>query len=496
MSGEYMQINEYFKRYKNHPILFAGSGISMRYLQNSYSWENLLKKISIEVTGNDEFFLDCKVEATKDGECDYTALASKISKEFDEIVKSKTKKELEYINDEFYRLANNKTQGHQTPDRMKIYIASIFSDYKIKEDYTNEITLFTNACKNISSIVTTNYDSLLEDITKYKPLIGNDILLENNYGSIYKIHGSCSDSNSIIISKEDYDKFAEKYKLIKAQLITFFIQNPIVFIGYSITDPNIKEILEIIYSYVPINSELSEKIKNNFLLVEWEKNSENLEITDYDIALQNGKVIRINKIKTDKYDVLYDSIEKLELPVSALDIKKVKDVVKDIENSGSTQVKFLDNIESLKNSDRVLAIGSSEGINYKIVKVINYFENYFDIINESNQSMISVIEELSIQTTQYFPVEKYNKIVKLKNYNKLIKQQKDNLNKSYKKLKEINLDNYIGIENIIKDEKLSEKAKKDILFKAFYDKKYEVQDYEKYLKKYIKNFTKIAILKN
>ena len=32
----------------------------MRYLVNSYSWEQLLKKICLDLKGNDEFFYDLK----------------------------------------------------------------------------------------------------------------------------------------------------------------------------------------------------------------------------------------------------------------------------------------------------------------------------------------------------------------------------------------------------------------------------------------------------
>ena len=39
-----MKIEQFVKKYENHPVLFAGTGISLRYLKNSYSWESLLKK--------------------------------------------------------------------------------------------------------------------------------------------------------------------------------------------------------------------------------------------------------------------------------------------------------------------------------------------------------------------------------------------------------------------------------------------------------------------
>jgi len=36
-----MNIIDFIKKYKNHPILFIGTGMSLRYLKNSYTWDNL-----------------------------------------------------------------------------------------------------------------------------------------------------------------------------------------------------------------------------------------------------------------------------------------------------------------------------------------------------------------------------------------------------------------------------------------------------------------------
>ena len=44
-----MNIQEFISKFHNHPVLFIGSGLSLRYLQNSYNWDGLLKKIAGEL---------------------------------------------------------------------------------------------------------------------------------------------------------------------------------------------------------------------------------------------------------------------------------------------------------------------------------------------------------------------------------------------------------------------------------------------------------------
>lgn len=97
------------------------------------------------------------------------------------------------------------------------------------------------------------------------PLIGNDILLSNPYGSVYKIHGCVDKPESIIITENDYKSFRERYELIRAQLLSLFIHNPIIFLGYNLGDDNIKTLLKTIFSYVDVNSDISEKFVIIFL---------------------------------------------------------------------------------------------------------------------------------------------------------------------------------------------------------------------------------------
>ena len=118
--------------------------------------------------------------------------------------------------------------------RFKIYIASLLENIDLKENVSDEIDALVKTRKNIGSIITTNYDQLIEKIFEFSPLIGNNILLSNPYGSVYKIHGCTSDYNNIIMTENDYINFNNKYELIRAQLLSLFIHNPIIFIALAI----------------------------------------------------------------------------------------------------------------------------------------------------------------------------------------------------------------------------------------------------------------------
>jgi hypothetical protein len=401
-----MHINDFIGSYKNHPVLFVGTGVSLRYLKESQTWDSLLRKIATELTGGPEYYLDLKASCGNNGKYNYAKVAGLLEAEFTKRLMADRNGAFKSVNDKFYEYMN----ANKNISRLKIYIADILSKVEFKEEKDEELALFKQVRKNVGSIITTNYDTLVEKVFDFSPLIGNDILLSNPYGSVYKIHGCVTDAEKIIITDTDYANFLGKYELIRAQLLSIFIHNPIIFLGYNIGDENIKELLKTIFTYVEPNSETAQRIRQNFLLVEFEPGSTSQEITEHDIDLEGFSTIRINKIKTDDYSSIYKALAELMLPISAMDVRKVQSIVKEIYAGGKISVKITEDLDSMDNSDRILAIGSSKTIQYQYLDSTATIANYFSIIEEANVQAIQLIDKYRIQSSQYFPIFGFSSI--------------------------------------------------------------------------------------
>jgi len=461
-----MDIKEFISKYKNHPILFVGTGVSLRYLKNSFSWDGLLSYIAFELTNNEEFYLDLKAKCFKNGKYNFEEIAYLLENEFNHQLGKDRDGKFKDINDRFYQ---SMKEGVNL-SRFKIFISDILSSLDVKEEKKDELELLKKIRKNIGSIITTNYDMLIEKIFDFSPLIGNDILLSNPYGSVYKIHGCVSNIEKIIITREDYDNFDKEYDLIRAQLLSLFIHNPIIFIGYRIEDNNVQKILKTIFSYVNPTSELANKIKDNFLLIEHEKGSINTIVSDYDISMDDT-IIRINKLKTDDFQSIYESISDLQLPISAMDVRKVQNIVKDIYSGGDIKVSITEDLDSLKNEDRILAIGSHKTIKYEFQTAKEMISNYFKIIEEANVQLLSLIDKLSIYSAQYFPIFGFSKInTKIKNASELKNNQKNNINNTLKNIPEVCKKGHTTIEDVLNDESIANSNKsKAILWETMND---------------------------
>lgn len=475
-----MDIKEFISKYHTHPVLFIGTGMSMRYLRKSYSWKSLLEQITVDLTGNDELFLNIDSRLNSD----FPKMASEIENLFNRKLEEDRHGKFKDINDSFF---DNKRKGIDN-SRFKIYISRLFADNSFKPEMLEEIKVLKTTRKNISSVITTNYDNLIEQVFQFDPLVGNNILMSNPYGAVYKIHGSIEDPSSIIITDEDYKKFDTKYELIRAQLLSLFMHNPIIFMGYSLTDENIKKLLHTIFSYVNSDSETAEKIRNNFLIIERGKGSDSAEVIPFDIVVDN-KSIRVNKIKTDNFTAVYQALSELRLPISAMDIRKVQDIVGDIyKGTNGIKVEITEDLATLKNSDKVLAIGSDKTIKYQYQTSKELMVDYFSVIEEADEQRLSFIDKFNINKAQYFPIYGFSKINRNIASEATLKKNQDNkvaiLKEKLEKDKSCH-NEHTTIQDILADNNIKQSYKVNaIAYSVLNTKQVSLDDFEKYLREY------------
>ena len=248
--------------------------------------------------------------------------------------------------------------------------------------------------------------------------------------------------------------------MIRAQLLSLFIHNPIIFVGYNIGDKNIKDILRTIFSYVDYNSEESKKIRDNFLLIEYEEGLDNTEVVEHDIDIEGFPTIRINKLKTDNFVALYQAVANLVLPVSAMDIIKVQSVVREIYSGGNIKVSITEDLDNLKNSDKVLVVGSKNTIKYEFQTISEMMVNYFQIIEESNAQLLKLINKQKIQSTQYFPIFAFSEICgEITEVDALKERQNDKIENIIKNAPEICCGTHATPQEVIGDKAISQTYK-------------------------------------
>jgi hypothetical protein len=134
-----MTIQEFIAQYKNHPVLFIGTGISLRYLENSFTWDELLSKIALELTDNPEYYLDIKAKCYINEKFDYLKIADLLEQDFNKKLSEDRNGKFKEINDIFYK----KMSEGVSLSRFKIYICNLFSELKYKSETSDELKELT-----------------------------------------------------------------------------------------------------------------------------------------------------------------------------------------------------------------------------------------------------------------------------------------------------------------------------------------------------------------
>lgn len=359
-----MTIKDVVNEFNTTPFLFVGSGISRRYL-NLPDWRGLLEHFAREVN-NDEFSLSSYESKARNMECEYGILpkvAELIQKDYDE----------KWFSDSGIRRADSYekqiVKKGVSPFKVEIaaYLKSIAQE---QETYAEEIKILHDVSeRGIAGVITTNYDSFLEDhLSAFTKYVGQSQLIFapiQGIAEIYKIHGSLERSESLVITEQDYREFDQKSAYLIAKLMTLFMEYPIIFLGYSISDRNVQSIIKGIVDC--LDDDQLNILQNRFVFVEYKKGQVGAEITHYTIMV-NDRPLNMRGIVLEDFTLLYRELanKKSKLPVRLL--RRFKQELYDFtltnETTANLRVAALED-ERVADDELVLAIGKAKDLGLK-----------------------------------------------------------------------------------------------------------------------------------
>lgn len=417
------------------PILFAGAGLSRRYL-GLENWEGLLRKMASKAN-NSEYAFDMYMQKSKNMDYQigvYQKIAELIGKDL--IDKWYTDEEFDKIRNEYREHIKLGTSP------LKIEIAKYIMDNSIvTSEFTEELELLKQvAKKSIAGVITTNYDLLLENIMdKYKVFVGQEELIFSpiqGVGEIYKIHGCCTKPNTIVIDEDDYKNFNDKNQYLAAKILTLFLEHPIIFIGYSISDENIKNILKDIVKC--LSEENLSKLKRRLIFVEWDYSGENEEISTHSIVFDDKKHIEMTKIKLHDFKVLYNAMLQNKAKYSAPILRNLKQDIYDLvlTNEPTTKMKVvgLEDDDNLENIECVLGVGVLSEFGNKGYMGLTAEDIFLDVIFDDRKfdPNLVVAQSLPIllaHNSNSIPIYKYISASNCRIPEKVEKEAKDSFDK-------------------------------------------------------------------
>jgi len=396
------QLIAHFINAGSAPFLFVGSGFSRRYL-NLEDWDSLLRRYSEGMKAYEYY------RATANG--DLPTTASLIADDFHD----KWWSDAKYENSR----EKNKSKLRDKTSALRIEICnhlnSIAATGFTETAFPEEVAALSKL--NVDGIITTNWDLFLEKLfPDYRIYIGQSELLfshPQSIGEIYKIHGSASRPSSLVLTKQDYDLFDSKNPYLAAKLITLFVEHPIVFIGYSLSDRNISTLLKAIVSC--LGTENIEKLRDNLIFVQRAHDSG----PSYSKTLItiDGAQLPITIVKSDSFLPVYEALDATKRKIPARILRFCKEQLYELVKSSSPETKMcvidIDNIEKAANVEFVVGVGvagnNTSGIGYQGLSAIDLFKDLIldeDRNLDAERILESTIPALS-KNCKYLPIYKY-----------------------------------------------------------------------------------------
>jgi len=393
------KLDEVLKKSNSLPFLFVGSGMSRRYLDLP-DWGGLLEKFSDKAKFHIGYYNE-----------NYPKVASIIEEEF---YKTWWENDL-YL--ESRTSHKNITRRNQP---FKIEIANYFNyiDYNAYE-LKEEVEALKKA--NIDGIITTNYDTFLETLFDYKVYKGQDDLLFNKIleiGEIYKIHGCSTKFESIVITDDDYKIFKERNIYLTSKLTSLFMEHPIIFLGYSLSDENITTVLKNIAK--SIGADNIDRLKDRIIFVEYETDKSKHQFINNTKKIEEDFSIPIKHIKTDDFLSIYKALSKTKRKIPAKCLRMMEnsiyELVKTNDPQGKMAVVDIENINDYTDIEFYAGVGVVSEMSNKGYDGISANDLFDDLILDTNTYKLprkiirNVLPQLFKQNNPiYLPIFKYLK---------------------------------------------------------------------------------------
>ena len=346
---------DHLRKFPTSPFLFIGSGLSRRYLRLP-TWKSLLETIcdKLKLPKPFEYYYSNAQQT-------FPMIASLIGKDFNDMW---------WTSDEYLESRHKYQSLAKSPwSPIKFEISKFIESYgmeatDVSDEFDKEIALLKKAV--IDGVITTNWDMLIESLfPDFVSFIGQEQLMFSEIfavGELYKIHGSVTDPETLILTKDDYDEFHDRYSYLAAKLLTIFVEHPIVFLGYSLDDYNVQLLLKAILKC--LSKEKVERLRDRLIFCQWNPMAKKTEMTDSTILISETlipiKLISMSTF-TDVYSVLADN--KKRLPVKVL--RQMKGMVHDFVKSSDPKSRVfvsddLDALESAHDVQFVYGVGLKE----------------------------------------------------------------------------------------------------------------------------------------
>jgi hypothetical protein len=346
------EFQDHLATFRAAPFLVVGAGVSRRYLGLD-DWNGLLRRLAALTGRPYDYYL-----ASANG--DLPTVASLIAEELHD----------PWWREKRFAASRAKFEGtlHTRESALKAeasqYLAQSLSALPTKGPLAVELELLRSVI--VDGVITTNFDPLLETLfPDFRVFVGQEELLfedPQGIGELYKIHGSHEKPDSLVLTRGDYNEFHENNPYLAAKLMTIFVEHPIIFVGYSLSDKNVASILQAIVSCLKTTERIS-KLADRLIFVDWHEGATKPTKAQTVIPIEGNQIPVMTVTVPDFVDV-FTVLSQLKRTFPAKLLRQLKEHVYELvlerDPKDRLHVQALDPGQDPREVDVVFGIGAIE----------------------------------------------------------------------------------------------------------------------------------------
>lgn len=398
------------QRSTSSPFLFAGSGIGIRYA-GLESWEGLLRLFAGKTSHPYEYYV------TQAG-TNFPRLGSEIARAFSDVWWKSP--DYEASRDTLKHLIRD----FSTPLKIEIarHIEAKCASL-LAGTLPPELELLKDA--RIDGIVTTNYDPIMEavfpDYVVYRTQDEAVLSVSQGIAEIYKIHGCRTDPASMVLTAEDYARFEERDSYLAAKLTTLFIEHPVVFVGYSISDENVRRILKAVLRCMP--EKWVGKLQDHLIFVEYQKGAGAGKIAPHTLSFDGTTVLPLVRIVAEDYTEIFGALGKLDHKLSVSVLRRIKERVYELVMTtapkGKLAVVDINDAAHLSDIEVAVGVGLVKAMGDKGYDIITRDDLQEDVLGgernrfEAEKLVKRALPRLQRKSKDWIPIWGYLKLANL-----------------------------------------------------------------------------------
>jgi hypothetical protein len=206
--------------------------------------------------------------------------------------------------------------------------------------------------------------------------------------------------------------FKDKSSYLAAKLMTIFMEYPIIFLGYSIGDYNVQEILTSIVSC--LSADNLQRLQNRFIFVDYVPSCSGYALSPHSFSFGDGKMLAMTKIELGDFGLLYDALlcKKTTLPVKLLRLFKQEFYDFAITNITTTRLKVAELSDTrVTYEDIVVAVGTISDFaekGYTGITASDWYRNIvLDDLQLSSEKLLEYVFPVLKRTNPTLPIYKY-----------------------------------------------------------------------------------------